>query len=46
MSTEYNVEFGASGEAELVVVVASRIAGVRGVELAGLIPAPLQSQGA
>jgi molybdate transport system substrate-binding protein len=43
MPAEYNVEGVASGEFDLVVVVASRIAGVRGVELAGRIPEELQT---
>jgi molybdate transport system substrate-binding protein len=43
MPAEYNVEMVARGEAELVVVVASRIYGVPGVELVGLIPQELQT---
>lgn len=43
MPGEYNVEVVARGEVELVVVVASRIAGVAGVERAGLIPQELQT---
>lgn len=43
MPAEYNVEVVARGEADLVVVVASRIFGVPGVELAGLIPPELQT---
>ena len=43
MPAEYNVEVVASGAADLVVVVASRISGVSGVELAGLIPQELQT---
>ena len=43
MPGEYNVEVVATGEADLVVVVASRIAGVRGVQLAGRIPQELQT---
>ena len=43
MPAEYNVEVVASGEADLVVVVASRISGVQGVELVGLIPRELQT---
>jgi len=43
MPAEYNVEVVASGEAELVVVVASRISGVPDVELVGLIPRELQT---
>jgi molybdate transport system substrate-binding protein len=43
MPAEYNVEAVASGGVELVVVVASRISGVPGVELVGLIPQELQT---
>jgi molybdate transport system substrate-binding protein len=43
MPAEYNVEMVARGEAELVVVVASRIAGVPGVQLVGRIPQELQT---
>jgi molybdate transport system substrate-binding protein len=43
MPAEYNVEVVASGEADLVVVVASRISGVRGVQLIGRIPDELQT---
>ena len=43
MPAEYNVEVVASGEAELVVVVASRITGVPGVQLVGWIPQELQT---
>jgi molybdate transport system substrate-binding protein len=43
MAAEFNVEVVASGEADLVVVVASRISGVRGVQLAGRIPQELQT---
>jgi molybdate transport system substrate-binding protein len=43
MPAEYNVEAVARGEAELVVVVASRISGVAGVELVGPIPKELQT---
>jgi glutamate carboxypeptidase len=43
MPAEYNVEVVAKGEADLVVVVASRMFGVPGVELVGLIPPELQS---
>ncbi len=43
MPAEYNVEVVAQGEVELVVVVASRISGVPGVELVGLIPQELQT---
>ena len=40
---EYNVEVVARGEVDLVVVVASRISGVPGVELVGRIPQELQT---
>ncbi|HEY1371287.1 MAG TPA: substrate-binding domain-containing protein [Candidatus Binatia bacterium] len=43
MPGDYNVEVVADGEAELVVVVASRISGVRGVALVGRIPEELQT---
>ena len=43
MPAEYNVEVVATGEADLVVVVASRISGVRGVQLVGGIPPELQT---
>jgi molybdate transport system substrate-binding protein len=43
MPAEFNVEGVARGEFELVVVVASRISGVSGVELVGLIPQELQT---
>jgi molybdate transport system substrate-binding protein len=43
MPAEYNVEMVARGEADLVVVVASRISGVPGVVLAGRIPGELQT---
>jgi len=43
MPAEYNVEMVARGEAELVVVVASRISGVPGVQLVGRIPQELQT---
>ncbi len=43
MPAEYNVEVVASGEADLVVVVASRISGVPGVQLVGRIPNELQT---
>ena len=43
MPAEYNVEMVASGEAEMVVVVASRISGVPGVQLVGGIPQELQT---
>lgn len=43
MPAQYNVEVVASGEVDLVVVVASRISGVPGVELLGTIPQALQT---
>ena len=43
MPGDYNVEVVADGEAELVVVVASRISGVPGVALVGRIPQELQT---
>jgi molybdate transport system substrate-binding protein len=43
MPAEYNVEVVARGEVDMVVVVASRISGVPGVALAGLIPHELQT---
>lgn len=43
MPAEYNVEVVAKGDVELVVVVASRISGVPGVQLVGLIPQELQT---
>jgi molybdate transport system substrate-binding protein len=43
MPGDYNVEVVADGAAELVVVVASRISGVRGVALVGRIPEELQT---
>jgi molybdate transport system substrate-binding protein len=43
MPGDYNVEIVADGGAELVVVVASRISGVKGVQLVGLIPQALQT---
>ncbi len=43
MPGDYNVEVVADGEVELVVVVASRISGVRGVALVGRIPEELQT---
>lgn len=43
MPAEYNVEGVATGEFDMVVVVASRIAGVPGVRLAGGIPRELQT---
>ena len=43
MSGEYNVEGVARGEVDMVVVVASRMYGVTGVEVVGLIPEELQT---
>lgn len=43
MPGEYNVEMVANGEADMIVVVASRIYGVPGVEMLGLIPKELQT---
>jgi molybdate transport system substrate-binding protein len=43
MPAEYNVEVVARGEVDLVVVVASRVAGVPGVTLVGPIPQALQT---
>ncbi|HEY5618760.1 MAG TPA: substrate-binding domain-containing protein [Vicinamibacterales bacterium] len=43
MPAEYNVEVVARGEVDLVVVVASRISGVPGVQLVGRIPQELQT---
>ncbi len=43
MPAEYNVEVVASGEVDMVVVVASRIAGVKGVQFLGGIPQELQT---
>jgi molybdate transport system substrate-binding protein len=43
LPAEYTVEAIARGEADLVVVVASRIAGVPGVQLVGGIPRELQT---
>lgn len=43
MPGEYNVEVVATGGADLVVVVASRIYGVPGVDMIGLLPAELQT---
>lgn len=43
MPAEYNVEVVASGEVDMVVVVASRIAGVKGVQFLGGIPKELQT---
>ena len=43
MSGEYNVEGVAKGEVDMIVVVASRIYGVPGVQYLGLIPPDLQT---
>jgi molybdate transport system substrate-binding protein len=43
MAAEDTVEVVARGEADMVVVVASRIVGVPGVEFIGLIPAEVQA---
>ncbi len=43
MPGEYNVEVVADGAADMVVVVASRIYGVKGVEMIGLLPNELQT---
>lgn len=43
MPAEYNVEVVARGEVDLVVVVASRISGVPGVQLVSWIPQELQT---
>ncbi len=43
MPGEYNVEVVAKGDIDVVVVVASRIYGVPGAQLVGLIPAELQT---
>jgi molybdate transport system substrate-binding protein len=43
LPAEYNVEAVAHGDVELVVVVASRISGVPGVEMVGPIPRELQT---
>ena len=43
MPGEYNVEVVADGKADMVVVVASRMYGVKGVASLGLIPAELQT---
>jgi molybdate transport system substrate-binding protein len=43
MGGEHNVEAVAKGDAEMVVIVASRIYGVPGVDLIGLIPKELQA---
>jgi molybdate transport system substrate-binding protein len=43
MPADYNVEMVAAGDADLVVVVVSRISGVPGVQLVGRIPEELQT---
>ena len=43
MPGEYNVEVVADGAADMVVVVASRIYGVKGVDMVGLLPDELQT---
>lgn len=43
MPGEYNVEMVAKGEADMIVVVASRMHGVPGVDSLGLIPKELQT---
>jgi len=43
MPGEYNVEVVADGAADIVVVVASRIYGVKGVDMIGLLPNELQT---
>jgi molybdate transport system substrate-binding protein len=43
MPGEYNVEVVADGKADMVVVVASRMYGVKGVDMLGLIPRELQT---
>jgi molybdate transport system substrate-binding protein len=43
MPGEYNVEVVATGDVDMVVVVASRIYGVPGVDMIGLIPKELQT---
>lgn len=43
MPAEYNVEVVAGGEVDMVVVVASRISGVAGVQPLGTIPQELQT---
>jgi molybdate transport system substrate-binding protein len=43
MPGEYNVEMVAKGEADMIVVVASRMYGVPGVDSLGLIPKELQT---
>jgi molybdate transport system substrate-binding protein len=44
MPAEDTVEVVARGEAQMVVVVASRMVGVPGIEVVGPIPAPLQAR--
>lgn len=43
MPGEYNVEVVADGQADMVVVVASRMYGVKGVDMVGLLPDELQT---
>ncbi len=43
MPGEYNVEVVADGKADMVVVVASRMYGVKGVDMIGMLPAELQT---
>ncbi len=43
MPGEYNVEVVADGAADMVVVVASRMYGVKGVDMVGLLPDELQT---
>ena len=43
MPGEYNVEVVATGEADMVVVVASRMYGVKGVDVVGMLPDELQT---
>ena len=43
MPGEYNVEVVATGDVDMVVVVASRIFGVPGVDMIGLLPKELQT---
>ncbi len=44
MSAEDTVEVVARGEADIVVVVATRITGVAGIDMVGLIPEELQTK--
>lgn len=43
MPAEYNVEVVSTGEVDMVVVVASRISGVKGVQFLGTLPQELQT---